>query len=156
MIDPQPTAGEIGPDLVHRLAIRVYFEDTDFSGIVYHARYLHFCERGRSDYVRLIGVSHAELFARPEPLAFAVREMTVTWLAPARIDDALVVETSFEAVKGARFFMSQRIRRGDQTLVSARMEAVVMTQDGRPRRLPTDVADRMTPYLRPSACDHAG
>ena len=75
--------------------IRVYYEDTDFSGIVYHANYLKFFERGRTDALRQCGVTHTDLLSREAPLAFAVRKMGIDWVAPARIDDMLRVETIF-------------------------------------------------------------
>ncbi|MDZ7626837.1 MAG: tol-pal system-associated acyl-CoA thioesterase [Parvularculaceae bacterium] len=127
------------------LEIRVYYEDTDFSGVVYHARHLHFFERGRTEALRACGVSHSELLARAEPLAFAVRRMTIDWLAPARIDDLLCVVTSFSEVRGARMAIAQEIRRGDTLIATADVEAACMSLDGRPRRLPPVVAERLSP-----------
>ncbi|MEQ8935634.1 MAG: tol-pal system-associated acyl-CoA thioesterase [Amphiplicatus sp.] len=122
--------------------VRVYYEDTDFSGVVYHARYLHFFERGRTEALRECGVTHTELLARPEPLVFAVRKMTTEWILPARVDDLLEVRTSFASVKGARMFLVQEIWRGETLLSRADVEAVCMTPGGKPRRLPADVAAR--------------
>lgn len=124
------------------LPIRVYYEDTDFSGVVYHARYLHFFERGRTEAIRACGVTHTELLSRPEPLAFAVRKMTTEWLAPARIDDVLEVATRFLDVKGARMLLDQQIRRGEALIARADVEAVCMTLAGRPRRLPAAMVEK--------------
>ena len=88
----------------HELLQRVYFEDTDFSGRVYHARYLHFMERGRSDYLRLLGIHHRELAA--EGLAFAVRRMEIDFLRPAAIDDVLTIRTAALGVGGARIVLA--------------------------------------------------
>ncbi len=124
------------------VAVRVYYEDTDFSGVVYHARHLQFFERGRTEALRACGISHSDLLSRAEPLAFAVRRMTVEWLAPARIDDLLTVLTAFLEVKGARMTLSQEIRRGDSLIATAAVEAACMNLGGRPRRLPPSIIAR--------------
>jgi len=132
--------------MAHReftITVRVYYEDTDFSGVVYHARYLHFFERGRTEALRSCGVSHTSLLARDEPLAFAVRRMTIDWLAPARIDDLLEVSTRFIEVKGARMLVVQEMRRQDQIIARAEVEAACMNRLGRPRRLPQEVVARL-------------
>lgn len=138
----------------HRLPIRVYFEDTDFSGIVYHATYLRFMERGRSDFLRLFEVHHRELAdgSYGTPVAFAVKKMTLEFKAPARIDDILEVETELAQITAARLTLNQEVRRGDQVLVAAEVEAVVISPDGRPRRLPKPVLERLKPLL-PDADD---
>lgn len=130
------------------IPIRIYYEDTDFSGVVYHARYLHFFERGRTEALRACGVRHSELLSRTEPLVFAVRKMTVEWLAPARIDDLIEVRTRFVETRGARFLLEQEIRRDGGLLARADVEAVCMNRDGRPRRLPADVAERLAVRVR--------
>ncbi|MEZ5921021.1 MAG: tol-pal system-associated acyl-CoA thioesterase [Parvularculaceae bacterium] len=127
----------------HSITVRVYYEDTDFSGVVYHARYLHFFERGRTEALRSSGVSHTELLARSEPLAFAVRKMTTEWIAPARIDDELDVATRFLEVRGARMLLFQEMRRGETLIARADVEAVCMNLDGRPRRLPGEIARQL-------------
>lgn len=124
------------------ISVRVYYEDTDFSGVVYHARYLHFFERGRTEALRALGVSHAELLSREEPLAFAVRKMTTHWISPARIDDLLDVSTRFREVKGARMMIDQEIRRGAAPIASAEVEAACMNLAGKPRRLPAALVAR--------------
>ena len=126
----------------YEIAVRVYYEDTDFSGVVYHARHLQFFERGRTEALRACGVFHSDLLAREEPLAFAVRRMTVEWLAPARIDDILEVSTIFVDVRGARMELSQTIRRGPTAIASADVEAACMNLEGRPRRLPAEILAR--------------
>jgi acyl-CoA thioester hydrolase len=124
----------------HRLFARVYFADTDFSGVVYHARYLEFLERGRSDFLRLSGVHHTKLAAGEmgEKLVWVVRRMEIDFKTPARIDDILTVETETESVSGARIFMRQHIRRGDEPIVVARVEAAIISETGRPRRFPRE------------------
>ncbi|MDN2565343.1 tol-pal system-associated acyl-CoA thioesterase [Aquibium sp. A9E412] len=124
----------------HRLLVRVYFADTDFSGVVYHARYLEFFERGRSDFLRLAGVHHTELAdgKHGEKLVWVVKRMELDFRGPARIDDVLIVDTRTERISGARIFMAQEIRRGEQRLVSARVEAAIIGAEGRPRRFPRD------------------
>ena len=138
MNSPVPTAGVI-EGREHLLPVRVYYEDTDFTGVVYHANYLRYFERGRSDYLRLAGVSHAELRARPEPIAFVIRRMEIDFVRAARIDDALVVRTTYERLKGPRVFVSQRIERGADVVATALMEVVCIRLDGRPTRPPQDI-----------------
>jgi acyl-CoA thioester hydrolase len=121
----------------HELIQRVYFEDTDFSGRVYHARYLHFMERGRSDYLRLLGVHHHELAA--EKLAFAVSRIEIDFLRPASIGDILLIRTSPGEVGGARITLAQEILRDDQRLVSARVTVVLTGPAGRAVRLPESI-----------------
>src|SRR5688572_236131 len=112
----------------HVLHQRVYFEDTDFSGLVYHARYLHFLERGRSDWLRLLGVHHWDLAA--QGLAFAVRRMEIDFLRPARIDDVLAVETRNAGIGGARIVLRQSIRREGEPLVEALVTVALLGPEG--------------------------
>jgi acyl-CoA thioester hydrolase len=141
-----PSAGRF-EGRAHLLPARVYYEDTDFSGIVYHANYLRFFERGRSDFLRLAGVHHAELAAAAEPLAFAVIKMALSFLKPARIDDALVVETRFNAIRGPRIFIAQRLRKGQDLLVEADFEVCCISLSGRPRKPPALLLERLKPFL---------
>lgn len=131
----------------HRLMARVYYADTDFSGVVYHARYLEFLERGRSDFLRLAGVHHTELAEgkHGEKLVWVVRRMEIDFKAPAKIDDILTIDTRTEAVSGARIFMAQQIRRGDEVLIAARVEAAIISESGRPRRFPKEWIDVFMP-----------
>ena len=117
MID-RPTAGRF-EGREHRLPVRVYYEDTDFTGLVYHANYVRYFERGRSDCLRLMGIGHAELLDGDQPMAFVVSKMGLTFLKPARIDDELVVRTWYDAAKGPRLLITQEIARGDDILCRA-------------------------------------
>ncbi len=129
----------------HILPVRVYFEDTDFSGVVYHAAYLKFMERGRTELLRFLGVHHHELDAgkHGERLAFVVRHMDIDFLKPARIDDVLEVYTYISEIKGVRLFISQSVMRGDEILIKASVTAVVLSAEGKPRRLPKDMVAQM-------------
>jgi acyl-CoA thioester hydrolase len=123
----------------HVLPIRVYYEDTDFSGIVYHASYLRFMERGRTDYLRLIGADHRALFdaaAREAPgFTFVVRSMGIEFFKPARMDDVLEVITEPDAVKGASVTLLQRVTRDGETLVESSVR-VAFVSGGRARPIP--------------------
>ncbi len=123
----------------HRLPVRVYYEDTDFSGVVYHAAYLKFLERGRTDFLRLRDISHAALCEAG--LAFAVRRMTLDFAKAARIDDALLVETRVAALRGASIVLDQWVRRGETVLVGAEVTVALIDRDGRPRRLTPAILD---------------
>jgi acyl-CoA thioester hydrolase len=124
----------------HRLLARVYYADTDFSGVVYHARYLEFLERGRSDFLRLAGVHHTELAEgkHGERIVWVVRRMEIDFLKAARIDDILTVETRAEEISGARIGMAQQLKRGDEVLVEAKVQAAIIGENGRPRRFPKE------------------
>lgn len=145
----EPVAGEL-TDSGHRLVARVYFADTDFTGVVYHARYLEFFERGRSDFLRLAGVHHNELAEgkHGEVLAWVVKRMEIDFRQPARIDDILTVETVTDDVSGARIFMAQKIKRGDEVLVTAKVEAAIIGGNGRPRRFPKEWTAAFMPRSR--------
>ncbi len=132
-------SGELTP-FGHRLLARIYYADTDFSGVVYHARYLEFLERGRSDYLRLAGVRHTELLdgLRGERIVWVVRRMEIDFMRPARMDDVLIIETRTERISGARIFMAQELKRGGECLLKAKVEAAIIGQDGRPRRFPSE------------------
>ena len=138
MSDESALAGRL-TESGHELKQRVYFEDTDFSGRVYHARYLHFLERGRSDYLRLLGVRHGALAA--EGLAFAVRHMEIDFLRPAAIDDVVLVRTRAADVGGVRIRLHQEVRRAADLLVEARVTVVLVGPGGRPARLPQSIRD---------------
>ena len=142
----RPTAGRF-EGREHRLPIRVYYEDTDFTGLVYHANYVRYFERGRSDCLRLMGIGHAELLDGDRPTAFVVSKMGLHFLKPARIDDQLVVRTHYDAVKGPRLLISQAITRGDDVLCRAEVEVVRIHMDGRPRRPTPLLRDRIGPWL---------
>lgn len=127
----------------HRLAQRIYYEDTDFSGVVYHARYLHFLERGRTDYLRCLGVQQGgEGLGGDEGLAFVVRHMDIDFKAPARMDDVVEIRTMPHRVSGAKLVLDQTIECNGSPLIQARVTIAVINARGRPRRLPSDVATR--------------
>ena len=122
----------------HILPVRVYFEDTDFSGLVYHASYVRWCERGRSDYLRLIGNEHRALIegdAGAEPAAFVVRRMRLEFLKPARIDDVLEIETRVVQGKGATLNLAQRVLREGAVLFEAEVLVVLVSLSGKPQRI---------------------
>ena len=123
----------------HVMAVRVYYEDTDFTGIVYHANYLRFMERGRTNYLRLIGADHRALFEATEKeapgFAFVVRSMTIDYLKPARMDDVLDIVTAPEEVRGASITLLQQCRRGGELLVEAHVRVAFISQ-GRARPIP--------------------
>ncbi len=134
----------------HRLAIRVYYEDTDFTGVIYHANYVRYFERGRSDYLRLAGIDHSALLNRTDPCAFVITRLGMTFRKAARIDDALVVHTRYDAVNGPRLVIRQWIMRGADLMTEADVEAACITPDGRPRRPPADLVGLLTPRLMPA------
>ena len=122
----------------HLLPIRVYFEDTDFSGLVYHASYLRWCERGRSDFLRLAGNDHRALFdgsSGREASAFVVRRMSLEYLKPARIDEVLEVTTSLKETGAASLVLDQRITRDGMTLFEAEVMVVLVSLSGKPMRI---------------------
>jgi acyl-CoA thioester hydrolase len=133
-----PLDGEIR-DGRHVLLVRVYYEDTDFTGIVYHASYLRFLERGRTNYLRLLGADHRALFeaaAQEAPsFAFVVRSMTIEFLKPARMDDVLEIWTEPGEVRGASLTLRQRVVRGDDVLIDASVR-VAFVSGGRARPIP--------------------
>ena len=144
-----PTAGAF-EGREHILPVRVYYEDTDFSGVVYHANYLRYFERGRSDFLRLAGFSHAELFAREDPVAFVVTRMEIEFRSPARIDDALTVRTTYDQARGPRLSISQRIWRGESLIAAAQVGLACVGADGRARKPPKGLVERLTPWFSPS------
>ena len=125
-------------DGAHLFTARIYYADTDFSGAVYHARYLELLERGRSDYLRCLGVRHTDLAGRPTPLFWVVRHMEIDFRAAARIDDIVSVETRLAELHGARIVMAQAIRRNERTLIAARVTAALVSDAGKPQRMPKE------------------
>lgn len=130
--------------VVHVLPVRVYYEDTDFSGIVYHAGYLRFLERGRTDFLRLAGVDQSALFEGGEGIIFAVRRLTIDYHRPALMDDVLEVRTRTQEVRGASLVIAQTIHRGDQLIVSADVHVAAIV-DGRPARIPDHLRSALQP-----------
>lgn len=129
-----PNFGGMLNDVCHTLPLRVYYEDTDFSGIVYHANYLRFFERGRTEFIRALGVDQLALH-REEGIAFAVRSIQVEFIRPALMDDIIEVETKAGEVRGPSLHLEQTIRRGEEVLTTAKV-LVVCIRNGRPQRLP--------------------
>jgi acyl-CoA thioester hydrolase len=145
-----PLDGEIR-DGRHVLTVRVYYEDTDFSGIVYHANYLRYMERGRTNYLRLLGTDHRVLFEETEKeapgFAFVVRSMSIDFLKPARMDDVLEILTEPREVMGASITLQQRVVRGDELLVEAHVR-VAFVSGGRARPIPKPLRVAMKADLK--------
>jgi acyl-CoA thioester hydrolase len=125
--------------MTHTFPIRVYYEDTDMAGIVYHANYLKFIERARSDWVKCQGLDQNAM--RAEGVVFVVTRIEADYLAPARYDDTLEVRTTVEDMTRVRIVMAQEVVRDGRPLFRARVTAVCATLDGRPTRLPAALQD---------------
>jgi len=138
----------------HVMSVRVYYEDTDFSGMVYHASYLRFMERGRTNYLRLLGADQRALFEETEKeapgFAFVVRSMQIDFLKAARMDDVLEVITTPQEVRGASITLDQRVMRGDDVLIEARVQ-VAFVSGGRARRIPEALRTAMRVDQKPSS-----
>ncbi|MEX1250215.1 MAG: YbgC/FadM family acyl-CoA thioesterase [Hyphomonas sp.] len=130
----------------HWLAVRVYYEDTDFTGMVYHANYLRFFERGRSDHLRDAGVSHQSLLAREDPAAFTLTNVNVTYRKPAKVDDLLHIRTRYLGMDGPRIRFSQACLRGGELIAEAEITAVMIHADGRLRRPIKEIAELLEAY----------
>ena len=131
----------------HILPISVYYEDTDLSGVVYHANYLRYMERGRTEFFRLAGISKMAGLEDEEPTAWAIRSIAVDYHRPARLDDVIHVRTRLTGLSGARMRALQRVVCGETLLVEGRIEACIITLTGKPRRLPQTLRDLLTPFL---------
>ena len=128
--------------MTDRIAVRVYYEDTDLAGIVYYANYLRYIERGRTEYVRARGIDQTAL--RDETgIVFAVRRVEADYIAPALFQDDLTVTTEVTAATGARVTMQQQVLRGDALLFEAKVMLVALTGEGRPARLPAELRQRI-------------
>jgi acyl-CoA thioester hydrolase len=145
----QNTSTELAGRLIeggHSMQVRVYYEDTDFTGIVYHANYLRFMERGRTNYLRLIGADHRALFEQTEKeapsFAFVVRSMKLDYLKPAYMDDLLEVRTFSHEVSGASIIIHQKVVRGSEVMVQAEVR-VAFVSEGKPRRIPEPLRKAM-------------
>ncbi len=132
---------------VHVLPVSIYYEDTDLSGVVYHANYLRYMERGRTEFFRLAGISKLAGLEDDEPTAWAIRRVAVDYHRPARLDDVINVRTNLTGLSGARMKATQRIVCGDVLLAVGRIEACITTLTGRPRRLPKNVLETLAPFL---------
>ncbi len=130
----------------HWIAVRVYYEDTDFTGMVYHANYLRFFERGRSDHLRDAGISHQSLLAREDPAAFTLTNVNVTYRKPGKVDDLLHVRTRYLGMDGPRIRFSQACLREGEVIAEAEITAVMIHADGRLRRPIKEIAERLEAY----------
>jgi acyl-CoA thioester hydrolase len=128
--------------MTHRFPIRVYYEDTDMAGIVYYANYLKFLERGRTEFVRELGVDQRELKEK-EGVVFAVRHVNADYLGPAKFDDMLSVETTIETITGVRLVFRQDIRCDGDLLFTALITIVAINEAGAPARLPADIRRKL-------------
>lgn len=136
----------------HILPVRVYFEDTDTGGVVYHANFLKFCERGRSDFIRLLGIE-AKALADPgkgEPSIFVVRRVEIDYLKPGHMDDVLEVVTSCAEIGSASLVLDQEVRRGDLLLAKAKVTVVLVSSFGKPQRLGQLVRGALQRFVNPT------
>jgi acyl-CoA thioester hydrolase len=145
----EPSAGAFS-GREHRLPVRVYYEDTDFTGVVYHASYVRFFERGRTEFLRASGIGHRELLERADPCAFVVTRLDIAFRRAARIDDALIVRTAYDRVRGPRLWVSQSLARAEELIATAAVEIACITAAGAPRRPPPDLVELITPLLMES------
>lgn len=129
------------------LPIRIYFEDTDLSTVVYHANYLRFMERARTEFFRALGGSQSAYLEMAEPVAWALRKLNIEFIRPARIDDVVEVHTIARSLSGARLLADQCIYCREQLLTRGMVEACLVTTTGRPRRIPQEVRERFQPFL---------
>ena len=151
MSDWPDLAGRIEGE-THVLPVRVYFEDTDFTGLVYHANFLKFCERGRSDFIRLLGIAHQSL-AEPkegEPAVFVVRRIEIDFMKPARIDEVLEVVTRCAEIGGATLVLDQEVRRDGTPLARAKVSVVLVSHAGKPQRLGQLVQGALQRFVNPT------
>ena len=132
----QPPSGTI-EGATHYYPVRVFFEDTDLSGIAYHANYLKWCERARSDLLRVLGINQREAFEAGEGV-YAVSEAQIKWRRPAKLDDELIVETRALELRAASARMEQKVMRGEELLAQVDIVAAFVTPEGRPRRQPEE------------------
>lgn len=128
--------------VAHTLPVRIYWEDTDAGGIVYHASHIRFFERGRTEFLRARGIHQSAMLDRsaPDALLFTVRRMEVDYLTPAYLDDLLEVRTSVKAIGGSRVDLAQVLLRGETVIAEALVTVVAVGGNGRPRRIPAEIA----------------
>ncbi|HEY1708893.1 MAG TPA: YbgC/FadM family acyl-CoA thioesterase [Rhizomicrobium sp.] len=132
---------------VHILPIRVYYEDTDLSGIVYHANYLRYMERGRMEFFRGAGVAEFAHMDHDEPKAWTLRKVQIEYFRPARLNDLVEVHTRLTELTGARMGAQQEVYCRGHQLTQASVEACVITLTGKPRRIPSTTRERLAPLL---------
>jgi acyl-CoA thioester hydrolase len=132
---------------IHILPIRIYYEDTDLSGVVYHANYLRYMERGRSEFFRSVGVTRLAELDGPEPTAWTLRKAALEFHRPARLDDLIEVHTACITLSGVRMNAEQKIFCGTTLLAEGNVEACIITLTGKPRRIPKEMRDLFLPFL---------
>ena len=132
--------------MAHLFPLRVYYEDTDLAGIVYYANYLKFIERGRTEWVRSLGVDQGRLRA-DQGIVFAVRRIEADYLKPAKFDDELTVTTRLTAATGARIQLEQDVLRAGERLFAAQVTLVCLADTGQPARIPADIRQRLQPAV---------
>ena len=130
----------------HFYPVHIFYEDTDFSGVVYHANYLRFLERARSSFLNLLGITHANLWDEHQ-LAFTIQKISIEYKSPAKVDDHLVIHTTYDHLKGARLLISQSCYREKTLIVKADIEAACITASGKPVRSPEFLKTQLRPYL---------
>ena len=145
MSHPQPYHGHFDGQK-HLFAVRVYFEDTNFSGVVYHARYLHFMEPARSDMLARVGIDQRVVQEAGQG-AYAVTELNIKYRRPAKFDDALVVISTVEAVRAASCDIHQTVMRGSEILTDAKVTAAFVSPNGKPRRQPAHWVAAFQPII---------
>ncbi|MGH6872821.1 MAG: YbgC/FadM family acyl-CoA thioesterase [Rhizomicrobium sp.] len=141
-----PVAGRFDGK-THILPVRIYYADTDLSGVVYHANYLAYMERGRSEFFRAAGILRLARMEEPEPTAWTLRKVELEYLRPARVDDLLEVHTRLTGLTGARMNAQQDVYLDGQMLTRGAIEACIITLTGKPRRIPQDMRDKLAPFL---------
>ena len=130
----------------HWITVRVHYEDTDFTGMVYHANYLRFFERGRSDHLRDAGISHQSLLEREDPAAFTLTRVEVDYRKAAKVDDLLHIRTRYIGTDGPRILFSQTCFREDEIIAEGEITAVMIHADGRPRRPIRELVKHLESY----------
>ena len=131
----------------HFFQIRVFYEDTDFTGIVYHANYLKFAERGRTNFLRLLGINHSELINSLDPKYFVVYKMNSQFLGTSTIDDMLEVRSIFRGIDGVRLKIDQDIFKDEKKVFSANIEFALLDMNAKPKRFPEDIKSKIEEYL---------
>jgi acyl-CoA thioester hydrolase len=132
---------------VHILSLRIYYEDTDLSGVVYHANYLRYMERGRSEFFRCAGINRLAMLDATEPTAWTLRKATLEFFRPARVDDLIEVHTLCPVLTGARMVADQTIYSAGALLTRGQVEACIITLSGKPRRIPEDMRKKLAPFV---------
>ena len=131
----------------HILPLRIYYEDTDLSGVVYHANYLRYMERGRSEYFRSAGITRLAMLEEAEPTAWTIRKAALNYFKPARVDDLIEVRTICTGITGARMTADQKIYAKSALLTHGRVEACIITLSGKPRRIPREMRQILEPLV---------